>query len=131
HLVDSKEFLNEEFWQIISHKDAIIIRSFWDIYIYKDNKVTQVKPYSTILSIDIVNDVMYVSTLKDGIFILKNDTLEKHIVDDYMVDTKVVSINDYQNKLFVSTSLKGCFLYEGGKLRPWNTEINTIIKEHQ
>jgi DNA-binding CsgD family transcriptional regulator len=74
---------------------------------------------------------MYVSTLKDGIFILKNDTLEKHIVDDYMVDTKVVSITDYQNKLFVSTSLKGCFLYDGGKLRPWNTEINTIIKEHQ
>lgn len=131
HILDAKEFLNEEFWQIISYKDAIIFRSFRDIYIYKDHKIHQVNSHSTILSCDIVNDVIYVSTLKDGIYILKDNVLEKHIVDEYMVDTKVVSVNNYQDKLFVATSLKGCFIYDNQKLKPWNTEINEIIKEHQ
>ncbi len=131
HLVEEKEFLNEEFWQIFSYKDAIIFRSFWDIYIYKNDKITEIKPYATVLSCDIVNDVIYVSTLKDGIFILDNEVLKPFIFDELMVDTKVVSINEYQNKLLISTSLKGCFIYDGSRLKPLNAEINAIIKEHQ
>lgn len=131
YLVDSKEFLNEEFWQIISYKDAIVFRSFWDIYIYRDDKITLVEPNSTILSCDIINDIIYISSLKDGIFTLEGNTLKPYYFDEYLVDTKVVSINDYQGKMMVFTSLKGCFLFDNGKLKPWNIEVNSLIKEHQ
>ncbi len=131
HLIDKKEFLNEEFWQIISYKNAIIFRSFWDIYIYENESITQIKPYSTVLSCDVVNDVIYISTLNDGIFILENKTLKPFFSSELMVDTKVVSINDYNGKLLISTSLKGCFVYEDGRIKPWNSQINPIIKEHQ
>lgn len=67
HLINKKEFLNEEFWQIIHFKDAIIFRSFLNVYIYKDDKITQIKPSSTVLSIDLVDEVIYISTLKNGI----------------------------------------------------------------
>lgn len=131
HLIDKKGFLNEEFWQIISYKEAIIFRSFQNIYIYENDKITRITPASTVLSCDLVNDTIYISTLKHGVFILKSNTLQPYIFDEVMVDAKVVSINDYQNKLLISTSLKGCFLYDGARLRPWNSKINAIIKEDQ
>ncbi len=131
HLIDKKEFLNEEFWQIISYKDAVIFRSFLNVYIYKDNKITQVKPSSTVLSIDVVDNSIYISTLKNGIFTLENITPKPYIFEEVMIDAKVVSINNYNGKLFVSTSLKGCFTYENGKLKPWISQINPILKEQQ
>ncbi|MEZ4802953.1 MAG: LuxR C-terminal-related transcriptional regulator [Gelidibacter sp.] len=131
HLIDKEGFLNEEFWQIISYKNSIIFRSFQNIYIYENDKITQVKPSSTVLSCDLVSDVIYISTLKNGIFILENNNLKPYIFDELMVDAKVVSITEYQNKLLISTSLKGCYLYDGERLKPWNSEINPIIKEDQ
>ncbi|MGJ8593796.1 MAG: LuxR C-terminal-related transcriptional regulator [Aquaticitalea sp.] len=131
HLIDNVDFLNEEFWQIISYKDAIIFRSFQNIYIYRDNKIKTIKPSSTVLSCDLVNDTIYLSTLKNGIFNLEDDILKPFIVSEYLVDAKVVSISNYKNQLLIMTSLKGCFLYENGKLKPWNSEINQILKEQQ
>ncbi len=131
HLIDKKEFLNEEFWQILNYKNAIIFRSFWDVYIYEDDTITQIKPYSTVLSCNVVNDVIYISTLNDGIFILDNNILKPFFSSEMTVDTKVVSINAYKEKLLISTSLKGCFIYEDGRIKPWNSAINPIIKEHQ
>ncbi|MCB0446373.1 MAG: transcriptional regulator [Gelidibacter sp.] len=131
HLMDKHDFLNEEFWQIIAFKDAIIFRSFLNVYLYKDNKITRVKAPTSVLSCDVVNDTIYVSTLKSGIFILENNELKPYINDDVMFDTKVVSINDFKGHLLVLTSLKGCFIYKNKKLTPWSTEINDIIKDHQ
>lgn len=125
------EFFNEEFWQIVAYKDMIVFRSFLNIYIYKDNQITRVKPTSTVLSCDVVNDVMYVSTLNGGIFILKDGTLQPFITNELLDDTKVVSIDQKDDGLFITTSLKGCYLYQKGKLLPWDTDINVVLKEQQ
>ncbi|MCK7590690.1 LuxR C-terminal-related transcriptional regulator [Subsaxibacter sp. CAU 1640] len=131
HLIDKKEFFNEEFWQIIPYKDAVVFRSFLNVYIYKNNKISQIKPSSTVLSIDVVDDDLFISTLKGGIFILENETPKRFIFNEIMIDAKVVAISDYDGSLMISTSLRGCFIYEDGKFKPWNSEINSIIKEQQ
>ncbi|MEO6349002.1 MAG: LuxR C-terminal-related transcriptional regulator [Aquaticitalea sp.] len=133
HLIDKKDFLNEEFWQIIEYEDALIFRSFKNIYIYKDNSISQIIPNAAVLSCDLVNNVLYVSTLNKGVFILdiENKSIKSFIVNDLLGDAKVVSICEYQGMLLISTSLKGCFLYDVGKLKPWNSNINPLIKEHQ
>ncbi len=131
HHIDKGEFLNEEFWQIIHHEDAIIFRSFLNVYIYKGDKITQIKPPSTVLSIDSVEGVVYMSTLNNGIFILDGAAAKPFVFENFMVDMKVVSINKYKNSFLVSTSLKGCFIYENEKLKPWISPVNSILKEQQ
>lgn len=132
HLIDKEGFLNEEFWQIVNYKNTIIFRSFQNVYIYENDKITRITPSSTVLSLDIVKDVLYVSTLKRGVFILEHNVLKPFIVNDLMVETKVVSITERGlGGLLISTSLKGCFIFESNRLKPWNSEINTIIKEQQ
>ena len=131
HLIDQNEFLNEEFWQIIAYKDAVIFRSFLNIYIYRNDKIINIKPPSTVLSCDIVDDKVYISTLKKGIFILDGEELSPFIDGELMMDTKVISINNHSKDLFIATSLKGCFIYKKGLLEPWKSEINSVIKEQQ
>ncbi|HLT32225.1 MAG TPA: LuxR C-terminal-related transcriptional regulator, partial [Aquaticitalea sp.] len=131
HLIDKKGFLNEEFWQILSFEDRIIFRSFQNVYVYENDKITQIKPASTVLSCDVVNGILYVSTLKNGVFVLDDKTLKPFAFNEWMVDAKVVSINECKGKLMIFTSLKGCYVYDGERFHPWNSEINAIIKEDQ
>lgn len=129
--LDENEFLNEEFWEIVPHDGAIIFRSFLNIYIYKDDEIKKIRPASTVISCDAVNEKLYVSTLRNGIFVLKNNTLSNVIDNDVLKETKVISIVEFENKLLISTSLKGCFIYDNKELIPWNAEINSLVKQHQ
>ena len=122
---------NEEFWQIKPLNDAIVFRSFLNIYIFKNEKIIKINPVSTVISCDVFNNKLYVSTLKNGVFILENDTLVQKINGDLLNELKVVSISEMNDALFITTSLNGCFIYVNNKLTPWNSEINELVKQHQ
>jgi len=130
-ILNQTEFLNEEFWQITAFDGAIIFRSFLNIYAYEDGVIHKIKPPSTIISCDVVQNRLYVSTLRNGIFTLVNTTLIPAITNPVLTDTKVISIKDFDNKLFITTALKGCFFYSKNQLVPWNTAINELIKQNQ
>ncbi|MGB5418671.1 transcriptional regulator [Algibacter sp.] len=125
------ELLDEAFWQILPHEDAVLFRSFSNIYIYKKNTITRIKPKSTIISCNKVDGKIYVSTLKDGVFVLENETLIPLINIDEFSEVKVISITKYNNELLITTALRGCFIYDGITLKPRFPEINSLIKEHQ
>ncbi|MFC4723346.1 LuxR C-terminal-related transcriptional regulator [Geojedonia litorea] len=124
--------LSEEFWQIITYNNAIIFRSFSNIYIYENGKINKIKPASTVISCDQVDGKLYVSTLRGGIFRLDGTNLTQVITNEELSDVKVISISKMGSNLFITTALKGCFIYgPDQKLAPWNSEINTLIKQHQ
>ena len=129
--IDQQEFLNEEFWEILYFNNSIIFRSFSSIYIYKDEKITKIAPPSIVLSCDVVDDKLFVSTLINGILTLENNQLKTEINDELLIGTKVISITKFKNKYLIATSLKGLYLYENKKLKPWDSEINGLIKKHQ
>ena len=131
--IDPKEFPNQEFWEILEFKGSVIFRSFSNIYIYKNKEITKIniKTQSTIMSCSIIKDKLYVSTLKKGIFVLENDSIIPVINDEFLIDTKVISIIEYKDNLMVMTSLKGSYIYDGNELTPWKTEINSHIKKDQ
>ena len=101
---------NEEIWEIVSFKDKIIFRSFLNIYIYDFENVVQLRPGSAIISCSVVEDDLYVSTLNEGVFLLKGERLESFYYNDLLIDTKIISVNKFNDKLLLMTSLKGSFL---------------------
>ncbi|TBN05375.1 transcriptional regulator [Hyunsoonleella flava] len=130
---ERQESLAEEFWQIFQYNDAVLFRSFSNLYSYKNGQVTKIQPESTVLSCSIVNNKVYVATVRHGIFTLENETLVPIITHPLLHNTKVISIVKYQDKLLITTALNGCFLYDNlkGSISPWQTDINTEIKEQQ
>ena len=133
-LVNLKEqeiSLDEEFWQIQNYNDAILFRSFSNLYIYKNEKITKIKSESTIISSNVINNNVYVSTLKGGVYILDDEILVPFIRSDKLYNTKIVSIANLNNRLLITTALKGSYLYSNNKLENWKSPINQIIKEQQ
>ncbi|WP_430409335.1 LuxR C-terminal-related transcriptional regulator [Kordia sp.] len=134
-LENRKESFAEEFWQIIQHKDSILFRSFSSLYIYKNGKVSRAIPQSqfTILSCDIIDDRVFLSTENHGIFELKNGELFPIINHDVLSDLRIVSLTKLNNKLLITTALKGCFLYDESNkvLHPWEAKINNTLKAQQ
>ncbi len=123
---------DEEIWQIITYKDIIVFRSFFSIYMYSPSgEIKKMNPGSIVLSCNVVDNELYVSTLKKGIFKLKDSQLIQSISNDILKDVHIISINHYKNKLLITTSLQGCFLYENNKLIPTDFEVNSYIKQHQ
>lgn len=122
---------NEEIWEIVKFKDKIIFRSFLNIYVYDYNNVIQLRPKSAIISCSVIEDDLYISTLNNGVFLLKESGLEPFYFNDLLLDTKIISINKYEGKLLIMTSLKGSFFLENGKIVPTKFQINEQIKLHQ
>jgi len=130
-MIDNEEFLSEEFWQIIAVKDKIVFRSFLNIYVYQAGQIKKIRPPSTVISCDVVDDEVYVSTLKRGVFKLNGLELLPFIEEQALVDTKVVSISKFHSDLLITTALNGNFIYNGKTLNPWKTPINSELKKYQ
>ncbi|PKP29206.1 MAG: transcriptional regulator [Bacteroidetes bacterium HGW-Bacteroidetes-18] len=123
---------DEEYWQIVLFGDAVIFRSFLNIHIYVEGKITSYNLSSTLMSCDVVNDKLYVSTLDKGIFVLENNELKPFFYSGKLNNAKIISItakNDH--KFLVNTALRGSFLLENNEITSWETPINSVIKKHQ
>ena len=132
NLIKDSPFHDEEFWQITAWDDALIFRSFFNIYIYKNGNINIVHPPSTTISCHVVNNQFYVATLSDGIFKLEDNKLQSFISNDLLKEKKVIFITEYQNdKLLIGTALHGCYIYDNGSFSPWQVPINKELKEYQ
>lgn len=130
-LLSPLKTLNEEFWQIKNFKNSIIFRSFSNIYIYKEGVVKKVKTPSTVISCDVVNDVLYISTLRNGILVLNNDELTSLYNSNALTNVKIISLTSYNKDILITTALNGCFIYNGKNLTPIKFEISALIEKHQ
>lgn len=123
--------LNQEFWQIIKLDEAIVFRSFLNIYIYNEGELTKIEPPSTVLSCSVLDGELYVSTLQHGIFKLNKGQLISFIDHADLRDAKIISLTKNKDQLLITTSLRGNFTYRNGVLKPFTSEINPILKEQQ
>ena len=123
---------DEEYWQIVLFEDAVVFRSFLNIHIYKEGKITSYNLSSTIMSCDVINDKLYISTLDKGIFFLENKQIKPFFYSEKLKNTKIISVTSKNNNQFlINTALRGSFLLDNNTLIPWETAINTVIKKHQ
>lgn len=123
---------DEEYWQIVLFGDAVVFRSFLNIHIYKKGKIISHNLSATIMSCDVVNDNLYISTLDKGIFVLENQQLKPFFYSEKLKNAKIISVSAKNKRQFlVNTALRGSFLLDNNNIIPWETEINTIAKKHQ
>ncbi len=124
-------FLTKNFGKFYIVKEAIVFRSFLNIYIYENGTIIKIKPSSTVISCTVIDDVLYVSTLNEGIFKLVNGQLQAFIFDKKLVGSKVVSISKKDQNLLITTALQGAFLFDGKHLDFWDEEIANELKKYQ
>ena len=123
---------NEAYWQILEYKNAIVFRSFLDVWIYKNNELKRFDLGSTLMSCNVVDNKLLIATLDKGIYIYKNNQFQPYFNSTTLKNTKIVSITLYgKNQILINTELKGSFLFKNNSLKYWKSEISEVLKKYQ
>lgn len=134
-LADSLEarFRNfDEAWSIYIDDDRVYFCTFSLIYIYEDGRLTTIKPDNPIDLSFLVNRQLFVNERSRGLSVLDGERLSQLKGGDFFNGITISSILPLQaDQYLISTSRRGMFRMDNGKLSPWNNKLqNFFIDAH-
>jgi ligand-binding sensor domain-containing protein len=121
-----------EIWHIYKSGDSFFFQGDWEIFRMRDGKIKKISFPHKIESSGLVHDVLFLSTLEDGVMTLTGDLSIPLPGGEQLKGKKVRSILpfDVQNVLFV-TALHGMYIYNGVDVVPYNTDVDRFLRENQ
>ena len=131
HLIEDHVFTSEEFWEILPLNGAIVFRSFSSIYIYENNQIRVIDPPQVVSDFIEYDGKLLIAMEGEGLFQLNDNTLRPLVVLDVLKDKTLTDMVLVDGKLLVGSKLAGCFLFDGEKIEPWQSELNEELKSHQ
>ncbi|MCF8386427.1 MAG: hypothetical protein K9G47_00995 [Bacteroidales bacterium] len=133
HLIpDSKENFGD-IWKIHLTSSGIVFQSFVGIYIYKNKHevIEVIEPYSRFHFSFYTRGELYVVDLEKGVMRLSFGKLFPVIGMEPLIGEEVRGMLPAGNRLLIATASKGCFLYDGSKLKKWNEDLSRILSQKQ
>ncbi len=130
YLITNYTFTNEEFWQILPYKDAILFRSFSTVYSYQNNRIKVLDVDFIVTDLEIYDQQILASGGGGKIFKLENDAFIPYL-NLTSFNKTIISMLAIPEGLLVGTKLDGCFLYSNGELVEWNPNLNEVLKKYQ
>ncbi|WP_165749497.1 Two component regulator three Y domain-containing protein [Cellulophaga sp. Z1A5H] len=131
HLIKNYTFTNEEFWQIIAFKDAIVFRSFSTVYVYEDDKIKVIDVAGVVSDLVAYNNELYIAGGDTGMYKFQGDKFSALDHFEALLGKTIIATAIVDNKLFIGTKLNGCYVFENGVLEEWDNDINKELKKHQ
>lgn len=122
----------DEIWKIHDIEQGIVFQSFRSLFIYKNNKIRVVEPFSSFGQSFMVNGSMYVVDRKRGLQKLTDRGLENVLNDPLFQHTEIRCLLPMSTgELLLGTSTEGLFTIDSQGLHPWNAPVNTDLKLHE
>jgi DNA-binding CsgD family transcriptional regulator len=129
--VEQQFTTNEEFWNVICHKDKVYFQSFSKVYIYDYSNFDVVKPEGFINSISEGGDCMYVNIMNKGIYEIRGKALKPYLIDNFFTNKEIRFILPLSpSQKLIGTSNDGIMSYDGQKLQPWNPDCSDYLRKN-
>lgn len=121
-------FRSEEFWEILSYKDAIYFRSFGAIYKYEDDLIHPVRNVLTNKML-VYKDRLLIAVGHQGLhFLTQEGELEQLPGQEVLAGKTVVDVAIHGDDLLVATR-EALYVYSNGEYRLYpNTDLNEVLK---
>lgn len=119
---------NEEIWKIFKFKNKIYFQSFNELFIYSNGKVEKVKFPFQISYCYVVDNEIYVASVRAGIYVMQGNTFSKKENWSLIDDNIIHNIEKNENKYYVFTKNKGIFIDENNVLSTWKNPLNEELK---
>jgi DNA-binding CsgD family transcriptional regulator/heme exporter protein D len=121
----------EEIWHIQKTPDYIYFQSFSRIYRFDGKNLTEIKVPGNFMFMRYVHNRLLVQMIGKGLYELNNRTWTPVPGTDALASSIVSSIMPMgTDKILITTTKNGLFIYENGQLRPWNMAIATDLKHN-
>lgn len=131
------KFLNKQntafdiVWKIHINNDEIIFQSFQSLFIFKNNTLKILKPFSRFQFSFQIGNRFYFQDISKGLLEYKKGKLVPLSGTTILNNTEVWGMFSLtEKKILIATLDKGLFLYENNKTTSWNTDANNFIKKN-
>lgn len=111
-LLKDHPFQSEEFWEIISFKDAIYFRSFGAVYKYHNNSIEVIKNLVT-NKMTVYKGRLLVSVDTEGLFFLEDDGKLSPLPNQEILSGKRVLDIEVKGKILYIGTKDGLYTYNG------------------
>ncbi|RKS25123.1 hypothetical protein CLV94_0153 [Flavobacterium endophyticum] len=119
---------NEEIWKIFKYKGKLYFQTFNEIFIYDGNTIKKVEFPSQVSYCYLVDDEIYVATVREGIYIMKGTQFIKKKNWEILEENVIHNIEKHQGQVYIFTKNNGVFVVVNDKLVPWNHPLNSVVK---
>lgn len=103
-----------------------------NIYRYDGKNIRELSFGHRIDASTIAHKILWISSQENGLFMLNGNLFVRIPGSEMLVGKKVVSILSYENnRLLIVTNFDGVYIYDGISITPYETGINSFLKENQ
>ncbi|MCF0056894.1 triple tyrosine motif-containing protein [Dyadobacter sp. CY356] len=126
-----KSLKTEEIWHITKTTDAIYFQSFARVYKYDGRKITELKSSGNFMFIRNVRNRLFFHMLTKGLYELKNNKFLPLPGSSALANAVVSDILPFSdNRLLITTTKHGLFLYDFEKLTEWKIPVSEELKKN-
>ncbi len=123
-----KESINEEIWKIFEFNNKLYFQSFNELFVYNYKSIKKIRLPFQISYCFPVDNQLYIASVKEGLFLFKNDKLVKIFPSELLKNNVIHSVEKIKNKLFIFTKKAGIFFAENNDIKIWNHPLNQFLK---
>jgi DNA-binding CsgD family transcriptional regulator len=121
----------DEIWKIYRLNNAIIFQTFRYLLVYENGLFTVVPPPTNFSHSYQVDNKIYIVDRMKGLMEFDGSTLTVVSNDPVFSSNEIRCILPFNSQsTLVGTINSGLFLLTGNKLTPWDSEINSILREN-
>lgn len=130
--LDSKNNVFTEIWNINKLNDNIFFQSDNDVFRLKGKTLKHFHFNDKIITSAVVHNLMIVAQQKNGVVFLNGDMFLPFPNSEILKGKKVCSILALgNNEILFMTDFNGIFIFDGEKVKPYNTNIDGFIEKNQ
>ena len=128
--LEFKSTETEEIWHILKAGEAIYFQSFSYIYHYDGHSVTEIRAPGNFMYLRSVGNRQFIQLIDKGLYTLEGKTFSPLAGTEALSKTSVSSILPFENgKILIATAKHGLFLWESGKMIPWDIALTGELKK--
>lgn len=131
--VRAEHLEKEEIWHILAMPGYVLFQSFSTIYKYDYQKITVVKPPSSIMFARAVGGQVLIPVIGRGVYELLPDNTFRFLEGTEALKDKIVQflVGNEAGDVWAGTTNHGIFEIGKGKCVPWNSPLNTEFRKYQ
>jgi len=126
-----KSLQTEEIWHILKDRNNIYFQSFSRIYRYDGKKITELRSKDNFMFMRNVRNRLYIQFLNKGLYELSGNQFLFLPGTEPLASAVVSSILPFPgNRLLITTTKHGLFIYDHGALSEWKIAISDELKQN-
>ena len=132
HLIPEYFRSFDEIWRIHHTSLGIVFQSFRYLFIYKNNQIKVIEPFSSFTQSFLVNGSVYIVDRTKGLLRLSERGIEPVLNDPVFQKTEIrFLISTNTDEFLMGTSTEGIFVIRQKVVEPWQTPVNEKLKSNE